>query len=197
VSSSTERFADVLVVFEGFRQIVWHSLGDGCATPASLWPDDSEQAAIDHHLRMNLPALIILDHNPEPVPLLPVETRALPAALVPLVTPDSDLWELHLPRLQWLPAHLRDRGQEFLETSIAHASTVPALLLPDLLVDTVTQNSVRFAWRPKSSPLPSHRLRTVTRYLFPDTESSPVPGASCVQAHARETVAATTSRESV
>jgi len=172
--SPTERFADVLVIFEGSRRIAWHPLGNGCSTPTAVWPDTSQQAALEQHLQANLPALIILDHDPdaEPVPLLPEEASAVPSDLRQLVTPDGDLWQLRLPRLQWLPAHLREAGQDFLRESIAQAGIIPAPLLPDLLVDSAIGGSVRFAWRTKPSPLPDQRLQDVTRYLFAPSQAT-------------------------
>ncbi|MEU3983201.1 hypothetical protein AB0F77_24465 [Streptomyces sp. NPDC026672] len=166
MSSPTRRLGDVLVVFDGTRRVRWSGPQNGGATPVALWPDPAQAREVQRQLLRQAPLLVILDHDREPVPLLPEEVTDPPAALAPHLHGDGALVELHVPLLDWLPEPLRARGEEFLDQVRTRRSATPRPLLPDLVVEDPSAGPVRIAVRTSPRPLADHELASAVQYVF-------------------------------
>src|SRR5262245_29079636 len=125
------RCGGALIVYDGPRRLIWNKIGVARWRPCRLWPDSVEAAEITEVWRRGEPLLIILDRRPEPVHVLVEELAGAPPEVTDLVSSVSgEVAELRVPRLSWLPDHLAQRGQCFLQEVAATVAHTPPLLLP-------------------------------------------------------------------
>jgi hypothetical protein len=148
------RCGEALVVYDGPRRLIWNQISTARWTPSRLWPDSSEIAAVGAAVSRGEPLLIILDRRPEPVHVLLGELAGAPPEITELVSSaEGEVAELQVPRLSWLPDHLAQRGQHFLQNVTAEIAPTPPLLLPALILQPpgTTADSVWFGLRVRSA----------------------------------------------
>jgi hypothetical protein len=155
----THRCADVLVVFEGPRRVIWNrggcqggpQIGPQSWVPAGLWPTAEQAAEVADHIGGGGRLFVVLEEAPAVVSLLAEEFAQAAPALVALADPadrDEPVVDVRVPVLDWLPGSLRERGLRFLASSQAVMDRNPAALLPRLLLEEETGGDpVRFARR--------------------------------------------------
>src|SRR5689334_11946645 len=98
-----------LVVFEGALRLRWKRVDAVRWRVNGLWPDAAEARMLTEWLAMSRPVLVILGDEPQPVALLREEWPELPSALLVDAASDSEVAEIRVPVLDWLPAAERDR----------------------------------------------------------------------------------------
>ena len=187
--SPTQTFGDVLVVHEGPDRVRWQPVGAGALqTPVGLWPSFAEREELKARLGRRDPVLVVLPYQDSAVYLLPEEASGAPMTVYGLMRRDSNLYELRVPALDWLPRPLARRGQEFLASRAAWAAGVPRTALPPLLVEggldglqgtdmpdaaghtsgpEAEQDHVRFAWRTSSAALAPGAFEELAARVFP------------------------------
>lgn len=162
------RCGPALVVYDGPRRLIWNKIGVARWTPCRLWPDSSEAAAVTEVLRRADPLLIILDRRPEPMHVLVEELAGAPPEVTDLVSSVSgEVAELQVPRLSWLPDHLAQRGQRFLQQVAAEVAHTPPLLLPSLIVQSPgsTPDAVWFGVRVRAASWSIDEVMAVVDHL--------------------------------
>lgn len=169
MSSPMRRAGDALVVFDGQRRLVWRRDSPSAWNPVALWPNEQEIHTIERHLLEGRHLLVIIDSDTGPVPLLTEEAEDIPVRMRPFLGFDGDLPHLTIPLLDWLPPDLRSRGHRFQEQAARRVATVPAPLLPDLLIEEQAANCpVRFARKTSGRALSDHHLTALVATVFAD-----------------------------
>jgi len=137
-----------LVIFEGPRRLVWARRGPDQWRPVRVWPDRDEHEDVLTRIAAGRPVLVVVEELPCSVPLLPEEAGQAPSELAGLVGADEHGLVLAVPGLDWLPAALRERGEEFVRRSRSIMETDPTLLLSAFITDgDAAAEPVRFAVR--------------------------------------------------
>jgi len=132
-NESMLRCGGALVVYDGPHRLIWNRISAARWTPTRLWPN---RAVVTESISRGDPLLIILDRRPEPVHVLAEELAAAPQEITDLVcSVAGEVAELRIPRLNWLPDHLGERGQRFLQDVAATVARSPTLLLPSLILE--------------------------------------------------------------
>ncbi|MCX4763950.1 hypothetical protein OG562_23910 [Streptomyces sp. NBC_01275] len=164
------RCGSALVVFEGTGRLPFRRDGSGEWRADSLWPGPQDAQALEEYLADGSPMLIVLNREPAVVSLTPTEFSALPPGIGETVGTDSEIIDIEIPRLNWLPDSLRERGLRHLANASGTLREVPALMLPPLLLDNAERAApqVRFAVRASSAPLYAHQLEQVILHVFAD-----------------------------
>jgi hypothetical protein len=173
------RCGAVVVVFDGLDRLQWKRITAGRRTPSGIWPNDSEAAEIAEVLERGEPLLVILDQSADPVPVLVEELRSAPSTVTDLVsTVEGDVAELRIPRLDWLPDQLRERGHRFLHQVSRDLARRPALLTPPLVLDEDgDRTTVRFGLRKRPSAWRLNDLPAAVSHVFVSAVADPVRGA--------------------
>jgi hypothetical protein len=189
MESPTRVFGDKLVVMEGPARISWHTLVQGLQVPVALWPSAQQRVQVDRCLAGIDSMLIVLGCTGPTVSLLPEEAHRVPETMRPLLEQGDYLFELRIPLLDWLPSGLAERGMRFRESCRAWARTVPAPILPALLIEggvegiagaggpwereagAKADDKIRFAWRTSSMPIADSALRQLAERIFPSPDS--------------------------
>jgi hypothetical protein len=162
------RCGGALVVYDGPRRLIWNKVGVARWMPCRLWPDSSEAAEVTEVLRRGDPLLVILDRRPEPVHVLVEELAGAPPEVTDLVSSVAgEVAELEVPRLSWLPDHLAQRGQRFLQQVVVEVAHTPPLLLPSLIVQAPgsTPDAVWFGLQVRSASWSIDEVMAVVDYL--------------------------------
>lgn len=162
------RCGGALVVYDGPRRLIWNKIGVARWMPCRLWPDGSEAAEVAEVLRRGDPLLIILDRRPEPVHVLVEELVGAPPEVTDLVSSVAgEVAELRVPLLSWLPDHLAQRGQRFLQQVAAEVAHTPPLLLPSLIVPAPgsAPDAVWFGVRVRSASWSIDEVMAVVDYM--------------------------------
>jgi hypothetical protein len=169
ISDPTARSGETLVVFEGPKRIAWAQSGLDGWTPLDLWPNARETEEIRRRLAQKRPLLVILDNADPVVSLLPEELAGASEAVAALADePTGDLIRMRVPRLNWLPGDLRERGLRFLSRSIEQAAGIPKALLPALVFEErdVPTPHVRFAHRLNTRVRLDHEIDAIVEHCF-------------------------------
>lgn len=177
--SAVVRCGAVVVVFDGLDRLLWTRIDVARWTPSGLWPSGSEATEIREVLDRGERLLVVLDQSAEPVPVLADELRSAPPAVTDLVhTVEGDVAELRIPRLNWLPDQLRERGERFLHQTSRDVARRPALLTPPLVLDEDGDDStVRFGLRRRPMDWRPDDLLAAVSHAFAGRRPDPALGA--------------------
>lgn len=172
------RCGAVVVVFDGLDRLLWKRIAVDRWTPSGLWPSDCDAADVREVLDRGEPLLVILDRSADPVPVLVEELISAPPVVTDLVcTVEGDVAELRIPRLDWLPDQLRERGPRFLHQASRDLARRPALLTPSLVLDEDGDHTkVRFGLRQRSTDWRPNDLSAVVSHAFAGALADPIAG---------------------
>ena len=177
--SAMVRCGAVVVVFDGLDRLQWKRIAVDRWTPIGVWPNGSDAADIREVMDRDAPLLVILDQYVDPVPVLVEELASAPAAVTDLVgTVEGDVALLRIPRLDWLPDQLRERGERFLHQASRDVARRPALLTPPLVLDEDgDEATVRFGLRLRTMDWRPDDLSAAVSHAFAGRLPDPVPVA--------------------
>ncbi|MEU5535604.1 hypothetical protein [Streptomyces sp. NPDC020362] len=157
---------DVLIAFEGLSRLRWLKTDQGPWSVIGVWPHPDRRKALLQQLRYGKRLLIVVDSDPPVTTLLAEESRNLPAELVIRSDAEEEIVDVEVPALNWLPDDLRERGSQFIRSARTRASRASGLI-PPLLLDEASGESVRFAYRTTSRlPINETLLRRVVLEAF-------------------------------
>jgi hypothetical protein len=162
------RCGGALVVYDGPHRLIWNRISAARWTPTRLWPNRTEAAVVTESMSRGDPLLIILDRRTEPIHVLVEELATAPREVTDLVcSVAGDVAELRIPRLCWLPDHLVERGQRFLQDVAATVARSPRLLLPSLILEERdnTPDTVWFGLRVRSASWSVDEVKSVVDHL--------------------------------
>jgi len=167
--SPVRRYGDTLVVLEGASRAIWARTGQASWSLLDIWPTEQQRAKVHALLAAGGSLLVVFDGTPPVVSALSEELTETPATVRALGDPDDDPVDLHVPRLDWLPERLRERGLTFLRSSEATVAAGPAALLPALLLDEPDAGApnVRFARRTRPGALSDACIAELAEHLAP------------------------------
>lgn len=143
----TQKTSGVLVVVEGARRLQWERAGSAWRL-AGCWPSPQERTEVAERLERDQPLLVVVEPGSQVVPALVEEVDALPES-VRVLDRDSDVLDLEVAAFDWLPEHVRARGERFVAEATAALRSTPLSALPPLLIEPSDEAScgVRFAVR--------------------------------------------------
>lgn len=171
-----QHVASVQVVFDGARRLLWSSRGPAAWRPERIWPSPSERARLVADLDSGRPALVVLEPESVPVPVLPEELDRAPRWLRErAIGLGGDAYAIPITILDWLPEPYRRSGLDFLHTARRMIESNPKLLLSSFIVDQPARPGapLRFALRAWARAVADRDLAEFATSLFPAHAARP------------------------
>lgn len=155
---STSRSGQTLVVREGAKRLQWVRTVEGWRLEG-MWPGPADQRVVSQHLGTGAPVLVVLEEQPAVVTALRDELVEVPPYLRALYQCDEYV-DLEVPFLDWLPADVRRRGEQFAAYVQRLLAVTPRWSLPQLLFapDVAAGHQVQFVARTPACRVLDDRL---------------------------------------
>lgn len=166
MNDPVQYYGEIPVVFDGVRRVVWKPLRAGRAAVQSIWPNEDEQAEMGRRIMRREPVLVVVDHEIQPVALMPEEVPLVAPAVRGRLSVDEGMPFLRVEPFDWLPTHLRQAGLRVLAVVRSRMRLTPRPLLPRLFLDYEDGGAIRFAVRTDPRPLTETDLVTLVRHLW-------------------------------
>ncbi|GGU44588.1 hypothetical protein [Streptomyces daghestanicus] len=170
----------VTVVFEGVSRLVWQRAAPDRWTLVGVWPSRERRRTLRAAMDSGEQALVVLSGDRAASTLFSEElpesfAQGLPEECL-TVRPDlqAGMIDIEVPPLDWLPEEHRTRGLRFADWARHQVATLPALVLPHLLVEDGPRRGPRFAF-PTRPVTRAHvgLLEPLVRRVFPEDRPSP------------------------
>ncbi|WP_392671516.1 hypothetical protein [Streptomyces sp. LN785] len=170
------RCGRALVVVEGPGRLLTRRTGPAVWTVDGVWPSAEEAVEVAGRIAGGEPLLVVLGRDAVQVPFFAEELDGIPQGVRAERSPDG-LTDLHVEALDWLPVHLRTRGERFLAGARRTIARTPKVLLPPVLMDEgdSAHPHVRFALPTRAVALTEPDLERIVAHIFADRQPATCP----------------------